>query len=150
MTTRNASAPASTRHEVTASAIEQRVVGGELTRFFFEHHRHAVADRVCEPVETAHEQLRLASELQRPLAHRAGENLQQSRIHQVRPPAASGPRTLIRTRASSSRASGPLNSAVTGTYHNRGSALPTHFTASFSVISTGNASPNSSSRAAKG
>src|SRR5215469_4385345 len=144
MTTRNGSAPASERVAVTASAIEQRVVGGKLARFFFEHHRNAVADRIGESVEAAHEQLRLAPELQRALAHRTSENFQQSRIHHVRPPAAAGPRTFTSTRASSSRESGSLSSAATGTYHSRGSANPAHFTASFSVISTGSASPNSS------
>src|SRR5215469_3790246 len=150
MTTRNASAPASARVELTASAIEQRVVGGQLARLFFQHHRHAVADGIRQSVEAAHEQLRLAPELQRALAYGAGENLQQSRIHHVRPPAASGPRTFMSTCASSSRASGPLSSAATGTYHSRGSAPLRHFTASFSVISTGDASPNSSSWAVSG
>src|SRR5262249_52412978 len=144
-----ASAPASARVAVTASTIEQRVVGRELARFLFEHHRHAVADRIGQPVESAHEQLRLAPELQRALAYRAGENFQQARIHQIRPPAAPGPRTFTSTRASSSRVSGSLSSAATGTYHSRGSAKA-HFTASFSVISTGKPSPNSSSEAANG
>jgi hypothetical protein len=64
-----------------ASAIEQRIIGRELTRLFLEHHGYRVANRVCEPVHAANQHLGLASELQWSLAHRAGEYLEQSCIH---------------------------------------------------------------------
>src|SRR6266446_2153358 len=141
MTTRNTWRP--------ASALEQRIVGRQLARFLLEHHRHRVADRIGEPVHAAHEHLRLALELERSLAHRAGEYLEQARIHRsgLRPYRL--PPAFASTRLSNSLPSRSANCAATGTYHSRGSANAAHLTESFSVMSTGAESAKSSSRAAK-
>src|SRR5262245_21506824 len=132
------------------SALEQRIVGPELTRLLLEHHRHRVSDRVGESVQSADQHVRLTAVLQRSLAHRAGEYLEQSRFHQGGPPAVAVPRTLARTRVRSSCASCAVSCAVTGTYHNRELANERDFTASFSVMSTGRASANATCDAVRG
>src|ERR1700724_1329137 len=131
------------------STLEQRIVGGELARLFLQHHGHGVADRIGETIHAADQHLRLALELERPLAHRTGEYLEQACIHQICPPATWVGRTFASTRASNSCASRAPNCAATGTYHSRGLANASHFTASFSVMSTGKSSVNASSGAAK-
>src|SRR5205823_2194680 len=78
MTTRNTRGPG-----IFSSTVEQRIVGGELARLFLQHHGHRVADRIGETIHAAYQHLRLALELQRPLAHRTGEYLEQACIHQI-------------------------------------------------------------------
>src|ERR1700758_2491331 len=135
------------RRSPSRSAIEQRIVCGELSCFFFQHYRHGVAYRVSEPVQPADEYLGVALEKQRALAHRAGEDLEQARIHHTRPPASPVGRTFANTRERSSSASAAGSSARTGTYQSRASANVVHFTASFSVMRTGSSSATGRSAA---
>src|SRR5687767_6965719 len=64
-----------------SSALQQRIVVRELARVFFEHHRHTFAYWECQAFRAAHEHLGGALKLERPLAHRAGENVEQSVVH---------------------------------------------------------------------
>src|SRR5215472_2841966 len=136
-----------TRNAGSASVVKQRIVGSELACFFLQHHRYAVMDGIGEPVQTAHQHLRLALETQCSLAYRASENFQQPAIHLSYHPSGAAPVIFPNTRASSSCASPSLKYAVTGTYHRRALANCAHLTASFSVMSTGRSSANSSSEA---
>jgi len=58
------------------SAIQERIVSGELPRLFLEHHRNIVPDRICQPIHAAHQYLGIALKFQRPLADGTGEYLQ--------------------------------------------------------------------------
>ena len=62
--------------------IEQRVVGRELTGFFFQHHRNIVANGIGEAVHSAHEHVRLTMIFERSLAHGTGQYFQHMSIHQ--------------------------------------------------------------------
>src|SRR5690349_20306232 len=127
-----------------SSAFQQRVVGHELPRVFLEHHRHAVAQGKRQPLRAAYQHLRAALELERPLAHGASQDVEQSFIHVLNYfPGVFALNWLARmsTRSINSRVAVSENSAVTGTYQQRSSANAAHFTASFSVMSTGRLSP---------
>src|ERR1700739_4158957 len=95
MTTRNTLGP-------QLSALEERIVGGQLARLLLEHHRHGIADRISEPNHPAHDRLGLALGVVRPLAPRAGEDLEQARIHQVLPQASVPAPAFASTRLSNS------------------------------------------------
>src|SRR4051794_26821031 len=112
----------------------------ELAGVFLQHHGHALADRERQPFGTAHQDASLALQLERTLAHRAGEDVEQSVVHSNQSPVL---KALMRasTRSMSAAVSPSVNSAVTGTYQQRSSAKAAHFTASFSVMSTGSWSP---------
>src|SRR5260370_9623301 len=72
-----------TRAEFQAPPDLFDFLGGlELARLFLEHHRNIVADRKSEAVSFAHQLgLRLAMD-ERPLAHRADQEVKQAPGHQ--------------------------------------------------------------------
>src|SRR5262245_7059669 len=68
-----------------ASIFQQRIGRLERTRLVLEHHRDALANRIGEPVGATDEQLLLLRVLERPLAQRAGKNIEQLGIHWTSP-----------------------------------------------------------------
>src|SRR5690606_8623730 len=104
----------------------------QAPRLVLEQDRHAAADRECEAVGLAHELGRGFVVAQRRLTERTGEDVEQLRVH-----------VNFRKMRSTTVAG---SSAVSGTNHRSVPSNAVHFTASFSVISTGSPSPKSRSR----
>ena len=62
-------------------ALEQRIVGSQHAGLIFQHHRNAIADWKRQAVRATHQHQFLALLLKRSLAHRAGQNVEQSSFH---------------------------------------------------------------------
>src|SRR5699024_7275566 len=116
----------------------------ELARLLLEHHGNVVANRKGELVGTANELFRLFVVLQRPLAKRANENIEQSGIHQYSSVWGWTPRTSASSRA----ASVSENAIASGTRQAWAGGVST-FTASLSVMSIGRSASSLSSSAVK-
>src|SRR5262245_40621059 len=138
-----------TTRNMDVSALQQRIVSGQLLGLLLQHHGNIVPDGVRQTIHAAHEHLSIPLILQCPLADRTGQYLQQTSIHvkgllQLGQDGASA-RT---TRFSNSRPCSSSNRTATGTYQSCACAIDRHLTASFSVMSTGKPSSNVRSEAA--
>src|SRR5262249_25966954 len=117
------------------------------TRLFREHHGDAVANGIGQTVRPANELERIAAArgAQRTLANRTDQKIEQTFIHE----SSFTPHISVHaacfwiaasTQPRSFSESPAAKATLTGTYQWFGPAMSVHFTASFSVMSTGRSS----------
>src|SRR6185437_15589359 len=139
-----------TRNTSSLSAIQERIVRGQLASLLLQHHGDIVTNGIGQAVHATHQHLRLLVVLEGALADRTRQDLQHVSAHRRHPLVNAASPVLCSTRWSNSRSCVSPNCATIGTYQSCELAKSRHFTASFSVMSTGSVSPNSRSCAAKG
>src|SRR5690606_24809586 len=123
----------------------QALIDGQAAGFTLQHHRDAVADRVGQAGALADQFGLVLAELQRAFAHRAGQDVEQFRVHREILTNREGARGSPQSPAGSRRASRVSNQATkaadgtasTARYHQSSAAKSRHLSASFSVITSG-------------